>query len=222
MSSRKTGASSRRRGAAGLALLLGLAAVPAAPLAQTLHSADIRVELPAGTACRVSMDLSVRGAEMVEHRLALFEGDAVDLIEVGNAVPAAQARSGRTEVLAVRPPPDGGTYRLRYRVTLAPARAYRCPLWLPAAPADGVSRAVRLQVALPPGTVPSGDTLPAFDWRGHLGTATIGHVPAFVRVPYAAPGSGERPGWPLTRIMDAAAVAVFAAASGWWLWRRRR
>ena len=94
----------------------------------------------------------------------------------------------------------------------------RCPLWVPAAPADGVSRAVRISVALPPG-MSAHSTMPAFTWAGSTGTTTLGHIPAFVLVPFAP--AGESAAWDISTVMDALTVLVFVGATGIWIWRRR-
>ena len=66
---------------------------------------------------------------------------------------------------------------------------------MPAVAANDASRwtvAVRQDHrGLPAGAQPSG-TMPAFTWANGVGTATLGHLPAFVRLPstpgVAAPG----------------------------------
>jgi hypothetical protein len=110
------------------------------------------------------------------------------------------------------------TYALHYQVVQPAEGAFRCPLWLPTTPADGRSRAVRLTVTLPPGAQPSG-TMPAFSWQDGVGSATLGHLPAFVRVAYAA--DGEPAPWSLARLMDGVSVGVLAVASLVWLRRAR-
>ena len=62
--------------------------------------------------------------------------------------------------------------------------------------------------------------MPTFDWAGTIGSTRLGHLPAFVRVPYAA--DGESPGWDIGRMMDAVAVLAFGAATAIWAWRARR
>ena len=48
--------------------------------------------------------------------------------------------------------------------------------------------------------------MPTLSWSGAAGEAIASHVPAFVRVSYAAPG--ESPSWDLLAVMDGLAVAV--------------
>jgi hypothetical protein len=201
-------------------LLAGPGDVAGAPV---LRSAEIRIAVPTPTSCEVTIALTISEAGTIEHRLGLFEGDAVELVETRDADQVAPARqTGRTQVLMLRPRSVGGRYGFRYRATLSGRRAYTCPVWVPAVPADGRSKNVQLRVELPPGTLATGATLPTFEWRGHEGTSTLGHVPAFVRVPYAADGTGGRFTWDVSRAMDGIAVAVFAVATAIWLWRRRR
>ncbi len=186
----------------------------AAPL---LRSANIRVVLSALNACDVAMALVVEGGSPVDHRIEVVDGMHVDVSEIRGAqqVRAAEA-IGRTRSLLLQT--GSSEYELRYSVQRFAAED-KCPLWLPAAPADGVSRAVRIRVELPPGTS-ARSTMPAFTWNGTVGEATLGHIPAFVRVPYAA--AGDSTGWDVSTVMDALTVTVFAAASGIWIWRRRR
>jgi hypothetical protein len=108
-------------------------------------------------------------------------------------------------------------YELAYSVRQV-AMQNRCPLWVPAAPADGVSRAVRISVALPPG-MSARSTMPAFTWTGSTGAATLGHIPAFVLVPFAPAGASAT--WDISTTMDVLTVLVFACATGIWIWRRR-
>ena len=62
--------------------------------------------------------------------------------------------------------------------------------------------------------------MPAFTWSDGVGTTTLGHLPAFVRVPYAADG-GSAP-WNLARLMDGVSIGVLVVASLLWLLRSRR
>ncbi len=161
------------------------------------------------------MALNVEGASEIEHRV---EALAIDLVDVQGAAPVGEPRTiGRTRSLVLRP--TAASYELRYRATQSDERAYRCPMWLPTTPTDGISRTVRFLVDVPASATPGG-SMPAMAWTGTRGTTTLGHVPAFVRVPFAL--GGDPPGWDVARVMDAAAVVVFAGASGLWIWRRRR
>lgn len=201
-----------------LVVAMALTLPSATTAAPVLASAAIRIVVTSPTSCEVTMALRVDGATEVEHRIESFDGSAVDLDDVRGAQRVGELRPiGRTRSLVVRL--DQPEYQIRYRVGQSPERRHRCPIWLPTVPTTGQLRAVRLDVQLPAGSRPSG-SMPAFTWSGTSGTTRLGHVPAFVRVPYATPG--EPPDWDLLRVMDGLALAVFAAASGIWLWRRRR
>ncbi len=217
----------RHLAGAGVAVV-GLAVAAAA--APVLTSADARITFSAATACEVALTLTVTGATDIEHRLEILDGSRTELLEVRGAAQAGAVREiGRTLALVVKP--SGESYTLRYRVTQPDHRPHRCPIWLPAAPADGLTRNVRLRVAVPPGTSASG-TMPSLAWTGAgpddaaspaptgpVGVATLGHLPAFVVVPFAAAGR-PRP-WDVSRVMDAAAIGTLVLASAVWLRRRK-
>jgi hypothetical protein len=61
--------------------------------------------------------------------------------------------------------------------------------------------------------------MPTLRWEGDEGVATIGHLPAFVRVPYAMPG--EPAPWDINAIMDGASIVTLAVATLVW-WRRQK
>jgi hypothetical protein len=186
--------------------------------APVVTAAVIRIVVSSPTTCEVTMALRIEGASDVEHRIEAFDGSQIDLDEVSGAQPLGEARPiGRTRSLLLRlGQPE---YQIRYRARQGAARRDRCPLWLPAVPTTGLLDAVRLEVHLPAGSRPS-SSMPAFTWTGVTGTATLGHVPAFVRVPFAA--AGEAAAWDLLRVMDGIAVTMLVGASSIWLWRRRR
>jgi hypothetical protein len=182
-----------------------------------LRSADARVAILSPTVCEVRLAVTVDGAAEIEHRLEVLEGAVVGDLTARGAEVTAVRTVGRTQAVHVRP--QTAAYELSYRVEQPPAGRFRCPLWLPTTPADGRSRAVQLAVTLPVGAQPSG-TMPAFTWRDGVGAATLGHLPAFVRVPYAADGVSAP--WNLARLMDGVSVAVLVVASLLWLLRARR
>lgn len=192
-------------------LAAGLAVAP------VLTGADARIAVLSPTVCAVRLAVTVDGAEVVEHRLEVLEGAVVGELAVRGAEVASVRTVGRTQALHVRPQAAG--YELSYRIEQPPAGRFRCPLWLPTTPADGRSRAVQLAVTVPAGAAPSG-TMPAFTWNDGVGTATLGHLPAFVRVPYAADGVSTP--WNLARLMDGVSVGVLVIASLLWLTRSRR
>ena len=201
-----------------LALATALLAPTAATAAPVLAAATIQIAVTSHTTCAVAMTLRVEGATEIEHRIEAFEGSTVTLDEVIGGAAIGEPRTiGRTRSLMVRI--DRPDYLLRYRAVQPPDRPDRCPVWVPTVPTSGRLGTVRLDVRLPDGSQPS-SAMPAFAWTGEAGEASVSHVPAFIRVSYAAPG--ESASWDLLALMDTLAVAVFVAASALWLWRRVR
>jgi hypothetical protein len=185
--------------------------------APVLRSADIRIAIDSRNSCTVTMTLTVDGASALDHRIEASDDTRIDLSAVRGARQMQEPHPvGRTQSLMLEL--ARSAYELAYSVQ-RPAAHDRCPLWVPVAPSDGVSRAVRVSVALPPG-MSSRTTMPAFRWNGSTGTTTLGHIPAFVRVRFAP--AGESTPWDVATAMDALAVLVFAGASGIWAWKRRR
>jgi hypothetical protein len=196
--------------------LLGPGAV--ANAAPVLRAAEVRVVVTAPTTCEVWMRLTVQGASEIDHRIEAFEGSQIELAGVQAATRVGEVRTiGRTLSLLLETADT--PYELRYRVEQAPARRDRCPLWLPAVPTDGQSRAVRVQVELPPDAV-AGHSMPAFAWTGSSGSTSLRHLPAFVRIPYAP--AGGSPGWDISRAMDVVALVVFGVATAVWIRSRKR
>ncbi len=195
-----------------------------------LRRADVNVVMTGPTGCEVTAALTLdpNGTTEVLHRLQLFDGASAELVDVTGAARASAAPrlEGRTMVLVVSLDPAGsGAYTIRYRVTQPGEWSYRCPLWVPTTPTDGRSRAIHIQVEVPAETMPTRGAFPAFTWSpGNHGTITIGHVPAFIRVPFRAPG--QDPGWwarqDLATVTDATAIIVLVVGSLVWLWRARR
>ena len=192
--------------------------------APVLRGAEVRIALSSPTSCAVGLSLTIDGGPaMVEHRLERLDGATVRVTAVDGAERIGELQDvGRTRALTLRP--TTATYRIDYRVDQPEAGAYRCPIWLPTTPTDGRSRAVRITATLPAGVLPSG-TMPSFAWAdgggtaGPVGTVTLGHLPAFVRLPYA--GAGATAPWNVARLMDAITVSVLALASLLWLRRSR-
>jgi hypothetical protein len=197
--------------------LSGMSSIAPASAAAVLRSAQVTITVPAPASCRVSMTLVVDGATSIDHRLEAPDGTTIDELRVQGAESSGETTIGRTRSLVLTSPRS--PYTLSYRVQQPADRQSRCPLWLPAIPTDGVSRAVTLHAELPQGTTP-GSTMPRFTWTGSSGSVTLAHLPAFVLLPFAAPG--ESPGWDITAVMDAAAVGVFVGASAIWLWREKK
>jgi hypothetical protein len=205
------------RVAPAVGMALAAWAVPALASAAVLRAADVRVVLAAPRRCDVSLAVTLDDAPAtVEHRLEVLDGAAVSLVGIDEATLVGQPRDiGRTRAIVVRP--SASPYRVRYTVEQPAAGEFRCPIWLPTIPADGRSRGVRMVVTLPAGARPAG-TMPSLAWSGEVGTAALGHLPAFVRMPYAA--DGVTPSWNVVRLMDLAAMSVLAVASLLWLRRR--
>jgi hypothetical protein len=205
-----------------LGLAIGAAVLALFPwsasAAARLASADVRVTFQSPTACSVELGVTIADAAQVEHRVEIAEGGRVDLIDVSGATPAGPPTDiGRTRALTLRP--EGASYTLRYDVQLPAARAGRCPLWIPTVTADVRAASVRVTTRLPSGGRAAG-TMPTFRWNGDEGTATIGHLPAFVRVPYALPGKPAP--WNIGRLMDIFSIATLVVATLAWARRQRR
>ncbi|MGD9903074.1 MAG: hypothetical protein AB7U83_06360 [Vicinamibacterales bacterium] len=193
----------------------GWTTVAAAPV---LRVVDVAVDLGSPSRCDVSLTITLDDPPAsVAHQLDTLAGATVVLLGVEGGSAEPPQRSGRTRRLDVRP--AARSYTLRYRVE-QPARGdFRCPIWLPVIPADGRSRAVRISATLPEGATAAG-TFPAFAWSGRTGRVTLGHLPAFVHVPFAA--AGAAPPWSLARVMDGLSLAVLVAATfAWWRWKGR-
>jgi hypothetical protein len=196
----------------------GLSASADAFAAPVLRSAEVQITVTSPTSCEVAVALAVEGVSEIEHRIEVFEGSHIELVGIRGARQVGDVRTvGRTQSLVLRP--DQAAYGFRYRAVQPAPRVHRCPIWLPTVPTDGRSRPVHLEVDLPPATA-AGNSMPAFTWAGGHGAATLGHLPAVVRVPYAPEGTA--PGWGIGSVMDALAIAVFAIASAVWMWRVRR
>jgi len=191
-----------------------------------LREATINVAFGSPTRCEVDAAFTIDRSDgrEIEHRLQVLDGASAELMGiVGHmSLSGSPTTIGRTQSLILRPPASGlHGYGLRYRVTHPAAAGYRCPLWLPTIATDGRSRGIVISVSLPDGAVPAGGGLPPLVWRENRGTARLGHIPAFVVVPYSRAGEAG-PGWSISRVMDATAVAALACASALFLWRRRR
>jgi hypothetical protein len=211
--------SAEQRAAALVTLVVCGCLLPAAAAgAPVLRSAAITVTATTATSCDVDMTVTVDGATTVEHRVDMPPPSQVTLLAIGGATANGAPRSvGRTQSIIMQI--ERPTYALRYRVQQPESLRGRCPLWLPTIPADGFSRNVQIDVNLPPGMSP-GTSMPPFAWRDTRGSTRLGHIPAFVLVPFAPAGLEQA--WDITLAMDVVAVAVFVVASGLWLWRRRR
>ena len=204
-------------------ILLPSGVLGAAP---TLREATLKVTFINSSTCEVDAGFRVaHGATAtLEHRLQLFEGTSVEVLEISGATPLRPAyTSARTQVLDLQTPsPDADSYRVRYRVVQLEERAYRCPLWLPTAPSDGRSLGVQVAVRLPAGATPSGGGFPAFRWAESEGVARLGHIPAFVRVPFNQAGHAAIHSWNINRLMDGTAILLLVVGMAGFIWRKRR
>lgn len=145
---------------------------------------------------------------------AVIGGMAGEAETIGRTarVPISLTGSGRNE------------YSIRYRVAVPGSVVDRCPLLVPSAPADGVTRAVRIEVDLPADARRLPGEFPAFAWDEQHGAVTVGHMPSFVRVPYVPGGA------PLTwrdtldtrRVIDIAALVAIGMSTAAWVALRNR
>jgi hypothetical protein len=194
--------------------------------ANVLLEARVQIAMRNPHTCDVtaSIALELDRAGDIEQRVQRLDGSRVELLGITGAVQATPSRSvGATEAFVLRFPAAGSArYEVRYRATQPEAWAYRCPVWLPAVAADGRSRNVEIEVTLPPAAEPGGGSFPAFQWHGGIGRATLGHLPAFVRLPYAARGEPRAPMRDVGQMMELAAIAMLVTGMALWVVRRRR
>jgi hypothetical protein len=180
-----------------------------------LRAADVDVAMTSPTTCNVTLKLTIEGAEEIDHRV---DAAAIELLDVSGAQTVGEIRTiGRTRSLILRPLRT--TYQIRYHAILSTAREFRCPLWLPTIPTDGQSRAVNLHVTIPTGAMPS-DSMPMLLWNERSGEAALGHLPAFVHVPFTAQGVAVP--WSVSQTMDTVTIALIVGASLIWAWWRKR
>jgi len=208
------------------AIVIGIAAsgVDAAPV---VRAARVHAVLTSPIACDVEAAYTIQTDQpaRIPFTLQTFDGTQVELSAVNGAAAAGfmLQHSGKTTVFAAQLASGSHTTTLRYHVTQASAWAYRCPIWLPAVPTDGRPGTVGLQVEWPSGATLTGATLPPLQRSQAGGSSSLSHVPAFVRVPYAAASDAQSASsWDVTRVMDAATVGVLLGASLVWLVVRER
>lgn len=195
----------------------------------TLRQADATVKWIDAAQCTATMALRIEtdAPALVDHRAIVYEGARIENVAVhGDGIQVETNHAiGRTQSLTVRLPQAGTfSYAIDYRAIEPAEWLYRCPVWLPVVPADGLSRNVHLAVDLPAGAQPVGAMLPRLTWRASgRGETTLGHLPAIVRIHFTRPGEPVQ--WSdtidLVRLVDAAAIiALVAATAGWALGRR--
>lgn len=208
------------------AALILLCGVPASSGASpVLQRANFAVAFTTPTACDVEAEFTVAGLSApVEHRLHTDSAATVELLAAPSQADAVTpADDAGAHVLHVRPSGTGSdTYAIHYRVVQSERDAYRCPLWLPTVPTDGLSREVHVRVSLPSGATPGAGGFPTFEWTDGGAVASLGHVPAFVHVPFRAPGDARAPGWDVQKTMDTTAVVLLVAGMLTFAWRRKK
>ena len=161
---------------------------------------------------------------IIDHHV-LSTGDVAPRVTVLGAIAGETSIVGRTARVPLSLTGTGrNEYSVRYAVTLPAAARDRCPLLVPAAPTDGVSRTVRLEVDVPREASRLPGEFPAFAWDGLRGAVTIGHMPSFVRVPHVAPGAPVtwRDTFDVRRAVDVFALAIIVISTLAWTALRRR
>jgi hypothetical protein len=191
----------------------------------TLRAADVAVAFQPGGGCDVAMTFVIESPEPVRvvHRLIPAEGTAVRALTIGGVTAEPQPDSDRAVVVPV-PIRSSDPISVRYRVVPAARPVDRCPLLVPDAPTAGISRVVTIAVTLENGGQPLPGQFPAFSWDSSGGRVTLGHLPAFVRVPNAPPGRplGWRDTLDVSPIVDVAALVLLSGATALWMARQRR
>jgi len=194
--------------------------------ANVLLEARVQIAMRNPHTCDVtaSIALELDRAGDIEQRVQRLDGSRVELLGITGAQQTAPPRSiGLTEAFVFRLPGAGSArYEVRYRATQPDEWAYRCPVWLPTVAADGRSRNVEIEVTLPSAAEAAAGSFPAFQWDGGTGRAMLGHLPAFVRLPYAARGEPRAPMRDVGRMMELAAIAMLVTGMALWVVRRRR
>ena len=199
--------------------------VAPAAAAAVVREARVLIVFSPG-ACEVVTRVAVDTAEpaVVEHRLMMDGGGPPEFVVVGAIASRGEIVSRTVRVPVSLTGSGRNEYSVRYRAPLADATAQRCPLLVPGVPTDGVNRAVRIDVEVPAGATVLPGQFPAFSWSDRHGTVTIGHVPSFVRVPYAPPGAPVS--WSdrldIQRTIDVAAIGTLGVATLAWIALRRR
>jgi hypothetical protein len=193
--------------------------------AATMRDARVAIVFTSG-ACEVMSRFVVDTPDpvVVDHHLLLTGNEAPRFVVLG-AIAGHTNVVGRTARVPISLTGSGrNEYSVRYSVAVPRAAGDRCPLLVPAAPTDGVSRGVHLQVEVPAETSRLPGEFPAFAWDGVRGAVAISHLPSFVRVPHVARGTAVtwRDTVDLRRILDVAALAIIGASTLAWIVVRRR
>jgi hypothetical protein len=173
-------------------MVCGVAATATAATANQPTLRDARVVIVVSSdACDVTSHFAVDAVEPVaiDHRVMLAgRAEPPEFVVLG-ALAGQTSTVGHTASLPVSLTGMGrNEYTVRYRVTPYAPRLDRCPLLVPSVATDGLSRTVTIAVEVPHGTTRLPGEFPALTWESDVGRVTLGHMPAFVRVPIAAAG----------------------------------
>jgi hypothetical protein len=189
--------------------------------AATLRAARVSLDFLSNGACQVAMHLAVDTAAPVDlnHRLMVAKGTTIDDLIIAGASAGRQRQAGRVLMVPIALRNMRTEYEIRYRIGGGATPVEQCPLLLPDAPTDGISRAVVLDATIPSRSRRMREQFPAFAWESNRGRVTLGHLPAFVRVRYA--DDSVLPGWRETldmqRTVDVAALVILCAATVLWM-----
>jgi hypothetical protein len=204
---------------------LVVAAFTARAEAATLRDARVTVVF-SSAGCDVTSRFVVDTSEpeVVDHHVML-SSDAMPRFVVLGAIAGQASVVGRTARVPMSLTGSGrNEYSVRYSIALPLAARDRCPMLVPGAPTDGVTRGVRLEVEVPAGASRLPGEFPAFAWDGARGAVAISHMPSFVRIPHLPEGSAVtwRDRVDVRRILDAAAVTIIGVSTLAWVALRRR
>jgi len=206
-------------------LALAIVVAGAGAEAATLRSAHATIEILGDGTCDVRMRFVMASDALFvsQHRLLVSEAAVVNDVFVNGAHAGDVRRSGRSLVVPVSLPVGKVHYDAHYRIEQAPGAGW-CGLLVPDVPTDGLARVVQIDAALPEGVRRLPDGFPAMLWEEGRGSAKLGHVPAFARVPYAK--GDEQVSWRrslnVRTALDTTAVAILIGASVIWVASRRR
>jgi hypothetical protein len=208
-----------------VAMLVATAVLGGTASAATLklERVDGRITIVSPGTCDVQLAIVIDGdrPQTVEHRLTLVGGMQIAALSVTGGGTLGESKTvGVTLSVPVTLLSGGSSaYTVRYRVRQSQESDGRCPILVPLVATNGLDRVVTLTAQLPDGSEPLDDTFPAFSWSGPTtGSVRIGHVPAFVLLPFVRQGENTR--WQSAmsrrRVVDAMALATLVVASLLW------
>ena len=200
-------------------------ATAATPNQPTLREARVAIVL-SPHACDVTSHFAIDTIEpiAIDHRVLLGDGAQPPEFVVLGALAGQADTIGHTASLPVSLTGMGrNEYMVRYNARPYGPRMDRCPLLVPSVPTDGLSRAVTIAIEVPRGTTRLPGEFPALTWENDRGRVTLGHMPAFVRVPIAAVGEqvASIDTLDVRRAIDIAAVLTIGVATLAWVTLRR-